>query len=240
MNFVEKNAKLIRDSDWNTIYYEKLPKEMSLASGEFTDFLLAAGIDPLEGWIAIPRGYLCGSRQTAFTIPDRIDVIEPYAFYGSKLKSIIIPKSVRSIGVSAFEASTLSEVQFEGDSIVLGNNCFSTTDIKKLTLPGTIPMWDGATFQSCQKLTSVVISEGVDVLPLATFKGCTQLESLTLPSTIKRIGRQCLMGAPLEEISFGGTVEQWNSIKKADDWNEGALLSLKIKCADGEIQPETL
>lgn len=62
MNFVEKNAELIRDSAWTTIYYEKLPKENMLASGEFTDFLLAAGIDPLEGWIAIPRGYLCGSK----------------------------------------------------------------------------------------------------------------------------------------------------------------------------------
>ena len=48
MDFVEKNAELIRDSDWITIYYEKLPKENVLAPGEFTDFLLAAGVDPLE------------------------------------------------------------------------------------------------------------------------------------------------------------------------------------------------
>lgn len=114
---------------------------------------------------------------------------------------------MKSIGVSAFEASTLSEVHFEGNSIALGSNCFSTTDIKKLTLPSTIPLWDGGTFQDCQRLTSAVISEGVDVLPVATFKGCTNLESLTLPSTIKRIGKCCLMGTPLEEIIFGGTVE---------------------------------
>jgi len=65
-------------------------------------------------------------------------------------------------------------------------------DVTSVVIPST---HDGRTvkyigrsaFEGCDKLTSVIIPEGVEEIDTDAFKGCTKLETISLPTSIKKI-----------------------------------------------------
>lgn len=70
---------------------------------------------------------------------------------------------------------------------------------------------------------------------IQTFGGCTNMESITIPSSVVSID-SCVFfnNAKLNSIIYGGTKAQWEAISKASDWNM-ATGSYVIGCTDGEI-----
>ncbi len=84
-------------------------------------------------------------------------------------------------------------------------------------------------------LTEVVISEGVSTIMMLSFMFCTDLERVVIPSTVTYIGSgaftYCLN---LETIEYNGTMEQWYSLDKADNWNEGSPVK-EIVCSNGTV-----
>ena len=48
--------------------------------------------------------------------------------------------------------------------------------------------WGNSTFDSCYKLRSVIVSDGISKIPDGTFSGCTKLESVSIPASIVEIG----------------------------------------------------
>ena len=129
----------------------------------------------LETDVVIPEGITCIDNYAfknycnirSITIPDGVKVGD-FAFSKCNgLTSIIIPKTVTSIGVGAF------------------SECGSLTNI---TLPdGLTDIGDGA-FCECSSLTSLTIPEGVANIGENTFGYCSNLRSITLPRGINNIG----------------------------------------------------
>ena len=78
----------------------------------------------------------------------------------------VIPKSVKHIGVSAFEDVKLTSIE----------------------LPESLQTIGAKAFQNCTKLTSVAIPDSVTVINLWAFSGCSALADLTLGKGVKRIG----------------------------------------------------
>lgn len=115
-----------------------------------------------------------------------LETIGEYAFYGCyKLKGVKIPASVKSIGKFAFsawgkalgeanESSSLTTVEFEENSQLetIGN----------------------AAFQDCQKLTRIVIPEGVKNIGSSAFLRCSALEYAEIPSTVTDVGHSAFRG----------------------------------------------
>ena len=56
--------------------------------------------------------------------------------------------------------------------------------------------------------SSVIIPEGVEEIADNTFRWNESLTSITLPSTLKKIGKQVFLGTPLEEIDIPDSVEE--------------------------------
>lgn len=56
--------------------------------------------------------------------------------------------------------------------------------------------------------SSVIIPEGVEEIADNTFRLNESLTSITLPSTLKKIGKQVFLGTPLEEIDIPDSVEE--------------------------------
>ena len=99
IKFIEENIELIEKQRWDQIY-----TTANMHPDGFTEAMLAAGINPLlQGLTYIPRSYLFNSSIEYFTIPEHIQGIEDYAFFGcNKLGSLIIPDAVKNIGTWAF------------------------------------------------------------------------------------------------------------------------------------------
>ena len=90
----------------------------------------------------------------------------------------------------------------------------------------------------------IVVDETVgDDTVTAVMKGgfsqLTALEKVTLPASITEIGKaafyQC---TSLTDITFLGTVEQWNAIAKSADWDKNSG-NYTVHCTDGDIAKET-
>lgn len=92
--------------------------------------------------------------------------------------------------------------------------CFYGTDVFKVNLPNNI---------------SVISAEA--------FRNCTELLTVHMPKSIKSISSGAFTGCyDLYEITYEGTMKEWEKILKGDFWHSGR--SLYIKCSDGEIKLE--
>lgn len=84
-------------------------------------------------------------------------------------------------------------------------------------------------------VTRITIPEGIISIGYEAFMECTQLKSVSLPSTLKRIsGRAFEDCINLSEIEYQGTREQWFHIIKLPSWKDGTPFT-KVICADGEV-----
>jgi len=71
-------------------------------------------------------------------------------------------------------------------------------------------------------VTSVVIPEGVTVIPTGCFSGCSSLTSVTIPSTVTEINDSVFKNTALEHVYYNGTEAQWSSIF-IDSWYNNDL-----------------
>lgn len=95
-------------------------------------------------------------------------VIQNSAFKDcSSLTSILIPNSIKSIGINAFE------------------NCSNITEI---TIPEGVTLIGNNTFKGCVKLASASFSTSIESFGANAFAGCTSLTSIVLPKNIQEIG----------------------------------------------------
>lgn len=94
-------------------------------------------------------------EKTAITAEDLAGIteIQPYAFYGTKIKSIELPDTIMHVGKYAFANSTLDTIKFSGDGwstlpdetvswselnshySIFEKGCFQSTALTSITLP---------------------------------------------------------------------------------------------------------
>ena len=88
-----------------------------------------------------------------------VTTIGDYAFYGSDITNIGIPKSVTSIGLQSFDS------------------CVSLTSV---TIPDSVTSIGGSAFSYSGSLTSVTIGNSVTSIGEAAFTSCTILSSVII------------------------------------------------------------
>lgn len=66
-------------------------------------------------------------------------------------------------------------------------------------------------YQQRNSLETVILGEGITSIGDYAFSTCTKLTSITLPSTIKSIGKRAFIDCPLAEITFKGTPDNISS-----------------------------
>lgn len=91
--------------------------------------------------------------------------IPDYAFDESSIERLTLPPTVTKIGECAFRGTNLSG---------------------ELRVPGTVKEIGNYAYVNCQKLTSVVLEEGVETVGYCAFSG--PIATLSLPSTLTYMG----------------------------------------------------
>ena len=113
-----------------------------------------------------PGAFMNCANLKSVKFPEGLLRIGESAFLGCvKLKQIVLPESMEQIYQHAF------------------NGCTTLSDVK---FPKRISwIWSNA-FKNCTSLTEVVLPDSIDSrLDSYMFEGCTQLQSITLPSYFK-------------------------------------------------------
>ena len=190
-----------------------IPKEVTEASYTLTDSSVET-VTFEEGIANIPE-YICYNAEQLknVTIYEKTNtedeyVIGKYAFSGTNISDIQLPKSLNEIGESAFSncesletivipndvtvikddafsnCSNVVSITLNEGLVEIGNYAFYGTMIQSLSTPKALKTIGCYAFADCTALKNVVFNEGLEGIYHCAFSG-TIIESVILPSTVK-------------------------------------------------------
>ena len=117
--------------------------------------------------------------------------------------------------------STLRTVKITGSNTDLGNNT---------------PCIVYGAFSGCSMLTQIIITGNVMSIGGSAFEECTSLENIIIPNSITSIGDRAFYNCEsLTGITYNGTVEQWGSISRGNNWAYSVPSNCKIYCTNGDL-----
>lgn len=142
-------------------------------------------------------------------IPDGVVEIQNECFKDLKIKSVIIPDSVTSIGDGAFSTckslisikvddnnniyASDNGVLFNKDKTILIKYPIGKSDTEYNILDSVTSI-DFSAFVDCTSLTSVTIPDKVTSIGKFAFYGCTSLASVIIPESVTSIGNYAFYG----------------------------------------------
>ena len=123
-------------------------------------------------------------------VPDTVYHIENEAFAGLGIRSVILPKTVKTIGERAFcSCKDLEYVNIpEGVAVIprlAFNDCYS---LQEVVIPHSVQVIGERAFRNCRSLQQIFIPEGVCEIPELAFQGCCSLRDIRLPNSVCSIG----------------------------------------------------
>ena len=118
---------------------------------------------------------------TDITFETGITKIADYQFDGSPIKSITIPDTVTTVGMSAF------------------SGCANLTAID---LPTSVTEIGAYAFEKCTGLTAVTLPKHLRKLGLSAFSGCTALKSVFIPLSLQNTSNPFRNCTALTDVTF--------------------------------------
>ena len=154
---------------------------------------------------AVIKGYTCAAAESYFGQRGSFaaDAIPAYSFFGSKLKSIKLPASLKVIGVAAFAGcKSLGGVEIPSSVETVGNSAFYSSAITAVNVP--VKQIGEAAFAGCVELASVKIGSSVETVGNSAFAACPKLEMVEIAaaSQLSSIGDEAFAGTSITSFDF--------------------------------------
>ena len=172
--------------------------------------------------------YPAGRAATSYVIPKEVTSIEAGAFEAAeKLTAITIPVGIVSIGRMAFESCfALTTISIPATVKTIGANAFGCcqelSEIKVEAANTAYTSVDGVLFDKAKKTlityprgrktTTYVIPSGVTNIESYAFEYTQNLTSITIPTSVKKIGLAAFANSVLTSVVIPDgvdTIESW-------------------------------
>ena len=156
---------------------------------------------------------------TSIMLGNGVEEIGVYAFSGGSLEQLEIPGSVKVIGADAFfgssSAQKLKKLTLHEGLEEIGDAAFWGHGLEELEIPGSVKKIGKNAFAYVGKLKKLTLNEGLEEIGdgafqngLYTWQNTKDLTSITLPSTLKKIGSEAFLRVPLTAINIPASVEE--------------------------------
>ena len=169
-----------------------------------TTYSIPSGVTKVDSYCF----YYC-TKLTNITLPTTLQEIGYESFYGCNgLTSISLPSSLTTIGASGFRScSKLTSITIPRYVTSIGNGAFgyctelssfsvNSSNTSYAAVDGVLYTYDKKTLIAYpnKKTSSYEILDGVTKLNESAFSGCSNLASITLPSSLTNIGSSVFSG----------------------------------------------
>lgn len=133
------------------------------------------------------------SNDKNIAIPEGITEISYFAFQNSKIRSVKFPDSLLIIGFKAFDqCSDLTDVQFGHGPVDIGERAFNKCESLEYVDFENVRTIGLYAFANCTGIRSVKLHDGLIFIGSGAFDGCFNLKKISLPSSVKKLGRYSL------------------------------------------------
>ena len=121
-------------------------------------------------------------------IPGSVREVQPHAFYGCLgFGRCAFESGLTEIGDYAFAYSSLKEVKLPDTVERIGSRAFNSPSLTEFCLPASLTEI-GSYALSESRIRSLEIPDGVTEIPAGFCTGCTELQTVVLPSALRTVG----------------------------------------------------
>lgn len=211
-----------------------IPENFTLNSAMFEKCQKLHSINLLGSHITIPERCFCNCINLTEIDITKTALIKDEAFRGCQNLSVSTIPADTLVAVSAFEESGATDVIIEDISKVCNRVFADCKSLKKLT----INVADGPTSVSsalvkgCKNLQTVVFTgrtKNLTVIEAAAFKETKNLNTISLPDTIKTISKEAFYDSGIENIHLPENLRQIGTMAFARSGLKDIVIPNKIK-----------
>ncbi|MBE6770966.1 MAG: leucine-rich repeat domain-containing protein [Ruminococcaceae bacterium] len=140
--------------------------------------------------------FTCCDNVVEITIENGVESIGNEAFFGSRIKEITIPESVKKLGygiIAETEAEVVYynavefDINIERATSTNKHAKFSTDTLKKIVFGEKVTFVPAFFSLNCESLEEIVFSDSITEIDYGAFMGCTGLRYVKLPKNLKTI-----------------------------------------------------
>jgi hypothetical protein len=168
--------------------------------------LVSVAIPPTVG--SIGREAFQGQRTLRqLTLSEGLRIIGISAFEGTGVTAVRFPSTIQTIDDYSFaDTEALAEVSFHNRTFTLGDFAFrNTTALKHVALPGNMMAVSEGAFQG-SGISTLTLGEGIREIRFAAFEN-TRLTNLEFPASLKVVGGRAFAGCTqLQTVRIPSTV----------------------------------
>jgi len=216
-DYVDPDAKCIVDPDANGILvipmsWTKIGKKAFYRCGKIKSVEIPAKVQFLKDNAFSGTNNL---EKITFEGGSQLEEISNEAFYGSKLQSIILPKSVLVIGNAAFRFTPIKTFTFEENSELasIGDYAFRSSDFERISVPEGVSRIGRGAFEF-SALINITLPNSITTIEESTFYK-TPMTSIFLPDSVTEIAYGAFANSKLTSINLGNII-----IIETDDYEQ--------------------
>ena len=154
----------------------------------------------------------------------KVVAIGNYAFDGSQVKNVTLPKSVTKLGNFALSNSHLTSINLTDVITSIGEHCFdccfdlhnitipssidkiapyafSSTGLTAIEVPASVKEIGEFAFSRSRQALTITLHENLEIIGTSAFLACIQVQELTIPRSVKKILSMALVCPQLQKIT---------------------------------------
>ena len=131
------------------------------------------------------------------------------AFIGTKLKRIVMPKSINEVGRYAFFRSTnLKTVEYDQPLVYVGDRAFyECNNLQHIPDLSHVTSMDEYAFTGCESLSGTLNLSSLDSIPMKAFTQTMAVDSVVFSDNLYYIGQNAFTGCGLKSAIIDSPVE---------------------------------
>ena len=146
-----------------------------------------------------------GLGITSVVIPNTVTSIGVSAFENNQLTEVVIPSSVENIGEYAFGGNQLTSITLSDGVKIMGYGAFINNQLTEVAIPRSVTSIGNSIFYN-NKLTNVTIPNSVTSIGDRAFEH-NQLTEVVIPSSVENIGEYAFGGNQLTSLTLSNGVK---------------------------------